>query len=89
MTTGGYKLTLAVISLILSVTLQAIALSCIQIDECSCKFDDVEGAVISLRPLLNSTMVPPLFKDHQATDGSFYSYNPCYTFSEGNCTDSS
>ncbi|BFY97363.1 hypothetical protein BsWGS_00403 [Bradybaena similaris] len=79
---------LAVVLLTLLMTSQAVALNCIKVDDCTCKFDDLQGAVISMRPLINHTSGPPLFQDVLATDGKYYSYNPCYQFNEGNCTDS-
>ncbi|KAK6166098.1 hypothetical protein SNE40_022867 [Patella caerulea] len=56
---------------------------CVKLTSCSCR--NSEG-IIDLSPLA-STDYTAKFKDVQEEDGSYYfSYNPCYSFSENGCT---
>ncbi|XP_048756139.2 uncharacterized protein LOC125666854 isoform X2 [Ostrea edulis] len=52
-------------------------------DQCSCTMAD--GGLIDLTSLGNQNQLPA-FPDTYAMDGYFYSYNPCYSFIEGACT---
>ncbi|KAL4222526.1 hypothetical protein ACF0H5_018565 [Mactra antiquata] len=61
-------------------TLQVTAQDCYGQDQCSCAFED--GTKVMLNSLGNSDGTPK-FKDIKGDDGSKYSYNPCYPFSEG------
>ncbi|XP_061185561.1 cation-dependent mannose-6-phosphate receptor-like [Saccostrea echinata] len=56
--------------------------SCTYRDQCSCTMDD--GSLIDLSSLGNQDQTPA-FADSFASDGYFYSYNPCYSFIEGSC----
>ncbi|XP_060570671.1 uncharacterized protein LOC132728961 [Ruditapes philippinarum] len=63
-----------------------LAKDCLGRDQCSCAFDD-DGSLIVLNSLGNSDLTPR-FQDVSSSDGSTYSYNPCYPFTEGtsSCT---
>lgn len=63
-----------------SVPVQA---KCIQIDQCSCKFDDGRG-VVDLTQIAKHG--EPLILDVQAGP-YYYSFNPCFSFNEGTCLD--
>ncbi|XP_053374229.1 uncharacterized protein LOC123532604 isoform X2 [Mercenaria mercenaria] len=58
-----------------------LARDCLGRDQCSCAFDD-DQSLIALNSLGNSDGTPR-FQDINSNDGSTYSYNPCYPFSEG------
>ncbi|XP_052260008.1 uncharacterized protein LOC127864390 isoform X2 [Dreissena polymorpha] len=53
---------------------------CIGQDQCSCQYSDGRGVYLNS---LGHTDGTPAFKDIKGDDGSVYSYNPCYPFSEG------
>ena len=56
---------------------------CIQIDQCSCRFDDGRGTV-DLTTIAKHGV--PLIMDAQAGP-YYYSFNPCFSFNEGTCLD--
>lgn len=60
------------------------ARECLGRDQCSCAFDD-DQSIIALNSLANSDLTPR-FKDLTSADGAIYSYNPCFPFSEGDCS---
>ncbi|XP_070566974.1 uncharacterized protein [Ptychodera flava] len=70
--------------LLLVFTAQA-AGKCTKINSCACKLDN--GLVIDLTPLGRSDHTAR-FKDQQGPDHYYYSYNPCFDFSEGGDCDS-
>ncbi|XP_052238476.1 uncharacterized protein LOC127849766 [Dreissena polymorpha] len=55
---------------------------CIGQGQCSCQYSDGRGVYLNSLGHADGT---PAFKDIQGDDGSVYSYNPCYPFSEGGC----
>lgn len=61
-----------------------LARDCVGRDQCSCVFDD-DKSLIAINSLGNTDLTPR-FKDVSSNDGSTYSYNPCYPFSEGDDT---
>ncbi|KAK3609322.1 hypothetical protein CHS0354_026242 [Potamilus streckersoni] len=58
--------------------------SCKTKGRCKCVFDD--GKAINIMSLGN-TDSKPRFQDVRGQDEEYYSYNPCYPFTEGDCTD--
>uniref|UniRef100_K1QA43 Uncharacterized protein n=1 Tax=Magallana gigas TaxID=29159 RepID=K1QA43_MAGGI len=66
----------------LSAFVTAVFGQCTYRDQCSCSLSD--GSIIDLSTLGNQDQTPA-FPDSFATDGYFYSYNPCYSFIEGSC----
>ncbi|XP_076469960.1 cation-dependent mannose-6-phosphate receptor-like [Babylonia areolata] len=60
-------------------------LTCVGQGPCGCAFDDGSGAIDVSS--LGNTDSTPRFADVRGKDNFLYSYNPCYPFSEGNCTD--
>ncbi|XP_059165120.1 uncharacterized protein LOC131947805 [Physella acuta] len=61
------------------------AVSCDGIDACRCRYSDGRGVVdISSIGRLDGK---PTFADEMDYNGNFYSYNPCFPLSLGNCRD--
>lgn len=59
---------------------------CLLKDQCSCQFDDGSGTVDITS--LGNTDQTPKFKDVLVDqDQTYYSYNPCGGFTEGDCSD--
>ncbi|XP_048754180.2 uncharacterized protein LOC125665540 [Ostrea edulis] len=56
---------------------------CTYRDQCSCTMAD--GGLLDLSSLGKQDQTPA-FADSFASDGYFYSFNPCYSFIEGACT---
>ncbi|KAK3103857.1 hypothetical protein FSP39_022450 [Pinctada imbricata] len=56
---------------------------CIQVNDCSCNMTDGTG-VIDLSHISKQDGTAT-FTDILAPDGYYYSYNPCYGFTEGSC----
>ncbi|XP_053374578.1 uncharacterized protein LOC123530760 [Mercenaria mercenaria] len=52
---------------------------------CKCTFDD--GSVIDITSLGNSDNTPRFADVLAQSEGNFYSYNPCYPFTEEQCDD--
>ncbi|KAK7109133.1 cation-dependent mannose-6-phosphate receptor-like [Littorina saxatilis] len=65
----------------------SLAQQCLGVDGCGCVFDDNSG-VIDVSSLGNTDNTPR-FKDVQADDFYYYSFNPCKPFSEITCSGAS